>query len=289
VDVNTRYEDEHGVADDAGDPIEDVTEIDSIDYYGARVDAMQYSRVYELIKSWARCGEGRTVALAGVPTIILSCDEPRFREAYEEADLVLADGMPMVWALRHAGFPRTKRLCGPDLIQWLCEDAARDGIPVGFYGSTRDTLQDICTNLTRRYPDLDVRYIYSAPFRPLSDEEEQRAVADANRAGVGILFVSLSFPEHAYWLSRQRDRARFVMVAVGGAFAVAAGRQGVPPRWVQNAGWQWAYRLVQEPRRLWKRYLMHNTRYLLLVLTHPFQRAAVPRSRGLTAVGRRRA
>ena len=98
--------------------------------------------------------------------------------------------------------------------------------------------------------------------------------------------MSLSFPEHAFWLERQRDRAGCVLVAVGGAFAIASGELSAPPRWVQRMGLQWIYRILQEPRRLFKRYLVHNTRYLWLVVSHLFGQSVIPRRRGLRSARR---
>ncbi|MBI4692956.1 MAG: WecB/TagA/CpsF family glycosyltransferase [Gammaproteobacteria bacterium] len=283
---HSRRDDQPARAEHRDDDVADFAAIDSIDYYGSRVDATRYDVVYAWVKAWAQRREGRTIALAGVPTINVTRDDPRFKAAYEHADLVLPDGMPLVWALHHAGFADAERLCGPDLMEWFCRDAARDGIPVGLYGSTPQTLSEIRTNYTRRFPGLDVRYTYSPPFRPLADDEEAEVAADIRRAGVGILFVSLSFPEHAFWLARQRDRAGCVLVAVGGAFAIAAGELSAPPRWVQRAGLQWLFRILQEPRRLLKRYLVHNTRYLWLIASHLFGRSAIPRKRTLRSARR---
>lgn len=245
-----------------------------IDHYGSRVDGITYDQVFDLIKTWAANREGRRICLAGVPTVLFSRDPDPFREAHGSADLVLPDGMPSVWALRRSGFPDQQRLCGPDLVFWLCRDAATHRIPVGFYGSDNATLGDIRQNLERLYPTLDIRYTHSPPFEPMSFEEERCDMDDINQSGARILFVGLSCPKQELWMARQCNRSEVLMIGIGGAFDVAAGHQSMPPIWMQRVGLHWLYRLIMEPRRLWKRYLVQNSLYLLVVLSDWLRRFA---------------
>jgi len=243
------------------------------DFFGVPVKALRYDEAFDLVRSWVALRTGRYVCFAAVATVIQAHDSPGFRVAVADADLVLPDGMPIVWFMRRTSHPRQERLCGPDLIFRLCADAARNRIPVGFYGSTPQTLALIRNRFAQRWPDLDIRYAYSPPFRPLTEAEESAILEDINASGIGLLFVGLGCPKQEDWMSRVRDRSRVVMFGIGGAFDVAAGTHPAPPRWVQKMGLQWAYRVRQEPRRLWRRYLYQNARFCWLVLKETMSRA----------------
>lgn len=245
----------------------DVAEgVHPIDVFGSRVDAISYERMWELITSWTRQPEPRRICLAGIPPILFSRDCPEFREAHGSADIVIPDGMPLVWALRRAGYRSQERLDGPNLAFRLCEDAERHGVPVGFYGSSEDTVRQIRENMMSLYPKLDLRLCKSAPFRPMTEAEELADVDEINQSGARLLFVGLSCPKQELWMGRHRDRLMVTAIAFGAAFDVAAGLFDRPPMWVQRSGLQWFYRVIQEPRRLWRRYLFQNTRYLGLVI-----------------------
>jgi N-acetylglucosaminyldiphosphoundecaprenol N-acetyl-beta-D-mannosaminyltransferase len=206
------------------------------------------------------------VFFAAVASIIEAQDVPAFRESLASADLILPDGMPVVWTLRCAGVSGQPRLCGPDLMFSLCADAERRQIAIGLYGSTPEILGRIRQRLGERFPTLQIRYSYSPPFRALTTEEECRVLEDIHRSGVGLLFVGLGCPKQEIWMARVKARSEVVMFGVGGAFPVAAGIHALPPSWVQRIGLQWAFRLSQEPRRLWRRYLFHNARFFWIVV-----------------------
>lgn len=234
--------------------------------FGIDVHPVDREAVSELVREWALRREGRYVCFAAVATIIFARDSVEFRQAIAGADLVLPDGMPLVWALRRSGMPDQPRLCGPDLVFSLCADAANLGIPVGFYGSTPEVLDRIGHRLGASWPSLDIRYTYSPPFRELTAAEEAIVLEDVNRSGIGFLFVGLGCPKQEIWMARVKDRSRVVMFGIGGAFDIAAGVQRSPPKWMQRSGLQWLHRVLAEPRRLWRRYLFQNTRFILMVI-----------------------
>ena len=240
----------------------------ALDFFGIAVHPVRYDQAWELIRSWTDQRIGRCVCLAGVPTVIHARDLPDFRIAVAAADLMLPDGMPVVWSMRRAGHPDQQRLCGPDLIFTLCRDAAGARISVGFLGSTPETLRLICQNFRDHWPDLDIRYAHSPPFRPLSEAEETSILDDVNKSGIGLLFVGLGCPKQELWMARVRDRSQVVMFGFGAAFDIAAGTQRVPPMWVQRMGLQWVYRLGQEPRKHWRRYLVGNARFFWILGRH---------------------
>jgi N-acetylglucosaminyldiphosphoundecaprenol N-acetyl-beta-D-mannosaminyltransferase len=181
----------------------------------------------------------------------------------EAADLVTPDGMPLVWGLRLLGVPDASRVYGPDLTLLVCEEAARQGIPVGFYGGHDDVLDDLTATLWRRWPELRVAYRWSPPFRALTDEEEARVTDELLRSGTRVLFVGLGSPKQERWMADHRHLP-VVMIGVGAAFDFLSGRKRQAPRALQGLGREWLHRLAHEPRRLWRRYLYRNPRFVAL-------------------------
>jgi N-acetylglucosaminyldiphosphoundecaprenol N-acetyl-beta-D-mannosaminyltransferase len=197
--------------------------------------------------------------------VMESYDGPAFRALVNAADLVTPDGMPLVWTLRRKGYPRQERVYGPELTLRVCQETAREGISVGFYGGHPEALKALVENLKARFPGLRVAYAYSPPFRPLTPEEDRAVVEAINTSGARILFVGLGCPKQERWMAEHRGRVKAVMLGVGAAFDHHAGRVRQAPPWMQRLGLEWAFRLLQEPRRLWKRYVKHNPRFLWLV------------------------
>ncbi len=233
---------------------------------GMRVDATSYDDATERILGWAAESAGsRYVCVATVHMVMEAHDDPDFQGIVNRADLVTPDGMPLVWALRRLGVPEAQRVYGPDLLPAVCRRAAERGIPVGFYGGTPQVLERMVETLQRRWPALHVGYRWSPPFRPLTPEEEATVVAGICAAGVPVLFVGLGCPKQERWMATHRDRLPLVMVGVGAAFDFLAGAKRQAPRWLQQYGLEWCFRLATEPRRLWRRYLYHNPRFLGLM------------------------
>lgn len=231
---------------------------------GMRVDASTYEDASERILAWARAGESRTVCVGTVHMVMLAHDDPSYRAVVNGADLVTSDGMPLVWGLRLLGVPWATRVYGPDLTPVVCRKAAADGIPVGFHGGDPATLARLLDRVRRDHPSLDVAYAESPPFGPLDPERlalEAEAIA---ASGARIVFVGLGCPKQERWMAAQRGRVPAVMLGVGAAFDFLAGTKRQAPRWMQGAGLEWAFRLATEPRRLWRRYLANNPRFLAL-------------------------
>jgi N-acetylglucosaminyldiphosphoundecaprenol N-acetyl-beta-D-mannosaminyltransferase len=231
---------------------------------GMRVDPTSYEEATEKVLAWAAAGESRYVCVANVHMVMEAHDDPSFRALVNAADLVTPDGMPLVWMLRKLGYPHQERVCGPELTSRVCAEAARRGVPVGFYGGHPEALEALVRNFSARFPGLRVVYAYSPPFRPLTPEEDEMVTEEINASGARILFVGLGCPKQEWWMAEHKGRVRAVMLGVGAAFDFHAGRVRQAPVWMQRAGLEWLFRLVQEPRRLWRRYLKHNPRFLLL-------------------------
>jgi N-acetylglucosaminyldiphosphoundecaprenol N-acetyl-beta-D-mannosaminyltransferase len=228
-----------------------------------RVDATSYRHATGQVLDWAAAGESRYVCVATVNNLIEGCDDPGYNALMEAADLVTPDGMPLVWGLRLLGVPGASRVYGPDLTPLVCEEAARRGVPVGFYGGQDDVLDDLAASLTARYKGLRIAYRWSPPFRPLTAEEEAKVADDLVRSGTRVLFVGLGTPKQERWMADHKGLP-MVMLGVGAAFDFLSGRKRQAPRALQGLGLEWLYRLVHEPRRLWRRYLYRNPRFVAL-------------------------
>ena len=233
---------------------------------GIRIDHTSYQAATALVLGWAQKRESRYVCAANVHMVMEAYDASAFREVVNNADLVTPDGMPLVWSMRRLGFPSQSRVYGPDLMLHVIEQAAVQKIPIGFLGGRPEVLDKLMINLSRQFPSLDVRYFFSPPFRPILPEEDDQMVSEINRSGVRILFVGLGCPRQEIWMANHAGKIMSVMLGVGVAFDFHAGVIRQSPAWMQNIGLEWLFRFAQEPRRLARRYLYHNPRFMLLLL-----------------------
>ncbi len=229
-----------------------------------RVDQTSYPDAAGRVMDWALARESRYVCCASVNNVMEAFDSAQFREVMSAADLVTPDGMPLVWGLRLLGARGATRVYGPDLTLQVLDAAARNGLSVGFYGSSAVTIRRLAANMRVRFPSLQIAYSFSPPFGPLGPEEDDQVVRDINASGARILFVGLSTPKQERWMAEHRGRVRAVMLGVGAAFDFLAGVKPQAPRWMQRAGLEWLFRFLAEPRRLGPRYLRHNPRFVAL-------------------------
>jgi N-acetylglucosaminyldiphosphoundecaprenol N-acetyl-beta-D-mannosaminyltransferase len=202
------------------------------------------------------------VCVATVHMLMEAFDDPAFQRIVNSADRVTPDGVPLVRALQMLGIPRAQRVYGPTLTPIACERAEELGLPVGFYGGTPEVLDALLRELSARFPKLRVPLVHAPPFRPLSESEDAAVVDAIDAAGVKILFVGLGCPKQEAWMAAHRESLRCTMVGVGAAFDFIAGAKRQAPRWMQSRGLEWLFRLLAEPRRLWRRYLIGNPRFL---------------------------
>ncbi len=233
---------------------------------GMRIDHTDYSHASNIVRGWAleRCS--KYVCVASVNNVMEAYDSPDFRRVMNQADLVTPDGMPLVWGLRLLGSSDAIRVYGPDLTPLLLEMAAATGLPVGFYGGSPDALLGLREALRKRFPDLQIAYAFSPPFRTLSAAEDRDIVREINRATVKILFIGLNTPKQDYWMAAHKGQIQAVMIGVGAAFDFLSGAKPQAPRWMMRIGMEWFFRLLTEPRRLGKRYLKQNPRFVALFL-----------------------
>jgi N-acetylglucosaminyldiphosphoundecaprenol N-acetyl-beta-D-mannosaminyltransferase len=193
-------------------------------------------------------------------------DSSEFQRVVNGADLVTPDGRPLVWALRSLGVKDATQVRGTDLTTHVVERAARERVPIGLYGGTPELLQLFARTLKSRYPETRVVCQIAPPFRPLTPEEDERVTQEIVSSGARIVFVGIGCPKQERWMVLHKERIPAVMLGVGAAFDFHTGRVRQAPHWMQVAGLEWVFRLLVDPKRLWKRYAKHNPRFVALFL-----------------------
>jgi N-acetylglucosaminyldiphosphoundecaprenol N-acetyl-beta-D-mannosaminyltransferase len=190
------------------------------------------------------------ICVAAVHTVVASQDDPELREAVLGASFTVPDGQPLVWAMNALGHDLSSRVYGPELMERACERAAKTGLRFYLYGGRdQGALVQLALNLRRRHPGVRIVGGYSPPYRNLSAEEEEAIVTEINESGADVVWVGIGVPKQEKWMARMRDRLSApVLVGVGAA--------------CDFLGLEWAFRLAHEPRRLWKRYLTYNPRFV---------------------------
>lgn len=233
------------------------------DVLGVGVSAVNLDSAVTTLADWIERGERHYVTVTGVHGVMESQRDPALKTIHNRAGMVTPDGMPMVWLNWLAGHKHVDRVYGPDLMLRVCHASEAHGWKHYFYGGGDGVAQLLVARLKSRFPRLQVVGIHCPPFRPLSEAEEQEIVAQINASGADIVWVGLSTPKQERWMSRFRDRLRpAALVGVGAAFDFHAGLKPQAPHWMQRAGMEWLFRLVSEPSRLWKRYLVNNPAFL---------------------------
>lgn len=235
------------------------------------ISTTTYDEVVGLCAEWA--AERRTspparahyICVTSVHGVILAQDDPEVARVLNEADIVTPDGMPIVWAIRSFGHPEQQRVYGPTLMLKICGNAERTGDRIFLYGGREETLPVLSQRLLARFPNLKIAGSYSPPFRPLTAEEDRNVREQITASQADIVFVGISTPKQEKWMYGHRESFPGVtLIGVGAAFDFHAGRTRQAPAWMQRNGLEWLFRLLMEPSRLWRRYLLTTPRFLPL-------------------------
>jgi N-acetylglucosaminyldiphosphoundecaprenol N-acetyl-beta-D-mannosaminyltransferase len=234
---------------------------------GVRVDAVQIADVIARMREWiARRDACRYIAVTGMHGIMEAHHDADFKEILNSAGMTVPDGMPLVWLARWKGHPLKRRVYGPDLMLSLCEQTSQDGLRHFFYGGAPATTEKLAKELSERFPGMKVAGAYSPPFRALTAAEDQEAIAQIEAAAPDILWVGLSTPKQERWMREHSASLSVpVMVGVGAAFDIHSKEKKQAPSWMREHGLEWLFRLQQEPRRLWRRYVVYGSEFLLWI------------------------
>jgi N-acetylglucosaminyldiphosphoundecaprenol N-acetyl-beta-D-mannosaminyltransferase len=190
-----------------------------------------------------------------------------FRKILNTADLVVPDGMPLVWLGRARGIPLKRRVYGPELLEQFCERTEARAYRHFFYGGAPGVAEALAKQLKNRHPGMVVVGTFSPPFRPLAPNEDDAVVEAIDDSGADIVWIGLSTPKQERWMFDHYSRLRVpVLIGVGAAFDFHTGRSAQAPEWMREHGLEWLFRLCTEPRRLWRRYLINGPRFSVLAI-----------------------
>ena len=207
--------------------------------------------------------KGKYICVSNVHTTVMAFRDEAYRCVQNGALLALPDGKPLSMVSRRRGFRGAKRVPGPDLMAEMFKISAEKGFKHYFYGSTEETLAKLKENLEKEYPGIDIAGMYSPPFRPLTDEEDAECIKRINESGADFIWVGLGAPKQEKWMAAHENKVNGLMLGVGAGFDFHAGTVKRAPKWIQELCLEWLYRLFQDPKRLFKRYLSTNLTFII--------------------------
>jgi N-acetylglucosaminyldiphosphoundecaprenol N-acetyl-beta-D-mannosaminyltransferase len=240
-------------------------EIEKVNVLGVEVSVIDQDRAREFLFAAAREGQRGYVTVTGVHGVSEAQSDESLRQIFNRALLVTPDGMPMVWMGKLQGHPTIQRVYGPDLMLNLCRNSIGEGFAHFLYGGVPGVAEDLRKNLEARFPGLRIVGTYTPPFRPLNDGELSDLQAMVRASRPDFFWVGLSTPKQERFMAQHLSvlpEAK-IFVGVGAAFDLLTGRIRQAPPSLQKAGLEWLFRLTQEPKRLWKRYLVNNPLFVL--------------------------
>jgi N-acetylglucosaminyldiphosphoundecaprenol N-acetyl-beta-D-mannosaminyltransferase len=232
--------------------------------FGVNVSAVSCDEACDAIITAAHRRASGVVSAFDVHALVEASTEKELTAHVNNFGIIVPDGQPVRWALNWLhGANLQRNVRGSELMWRLCERAAEEDVSVYLYGSSSETLRKLEANLLEAFPGLTIAGAESPPFRPLTAEEDAAMIERVNSSGAGLMFVGLGCPKQDYFAAEHAQRIQGVQLCVGAAFDFHAGTKSTAPIWMQRRGLEWVFRLVQEPRRLWKRYLVSNTTFLI--------------------------
>ena len=240
---------------------------ESFKVLGVRVDAVQIPGAVEQLKGWIDQREGcHYVAVTGMHGVMEALHDPNFRVVLNSADLVVPDGMPLVWLGRLNGHNLRRRVYGPEFMMAFCETTDGLGYRHFFYGGKPGVAERLAATLKARFSGLQIAGVCTPPFRALTPAEDEAIVRQIEEAAPDVIWVGLSTPKQEWWMRTHRDRLSVpVMLGVGAAFDFHTGQGRQAPLWMREHGFEWLFRLCMEPRRLWRRYIVYGSEFVCCV------------------------
>lgn len=231
---------------------------------GIGVSAINMRQTLAIFKTWVDQRIPRYVCVADVHCIMSCQHDPHLKRIYDQAAMVTPDGMPLVWLGQLNHQPHVTRVYGPDLLLAVCEHA---GYKHFFYGGAVGVPELLAKKLLQRFPHLEIVGTYTPPFSPLTVEEDEKVIALINESQADFVWVGLGATKQEYWMADHVGKLTApILIGVGAAFDFISGTKPQAPRWMQNNGLEWLFRLATEPKRLWKRYVFSIPPFVILSL-----------------------
>ena len=231
---------------------------------GVNYTVTTISEAVSNIMSSLRKLSGQYICFSNVHTTVMAHDDESYRDVLNHAAYAFPDGNPVAKQIAKSGYPEVERVAGPDFMERMFFATANTEIKHYFYGSTEETIANLRIQLEQRYPGIQIAGMVSPPFRPLTPEEDEAAIKAINESGASLIWIGLGAPKQEKWMAAHQDKVNGVMLGVGAGFDFHAGTIKRAPLLIQKLGLEWLYRLFQNPKRLFKRYLVTNTKFLWL-------------------------
>ena len=238
---------------------------------GVNIAVTNMQDTISLIVSQINELRGKFICLSNVHTTVISDKDEEYRTIQNAAFLALPDGSPLALVQRLRGYKGAEQVAGPDLMPALWKATENTPISHYFYGSSQETIDALRNKLSSKYPGLQIAGMEAPPFRPLTEEEDAQAVERINNSGASIVWVGLGAPKQERWMYEHQGKINALMLGVGAGFDFHAGTVKRAPSWMRNHYLEWLYRLIQDPKRLWKRYVTTNGKFVLLSIKDAFQ------------------
>ena len=207
---------------------------------------------------------GKYICVSNVHTTVMSYENEEYRKIQNSAAMALPDGAPLSSYSRRKGYKQAQRVTGPDLMLELFAISKEKGYRHYFYGATEETLQSMREVLARDYPGIEIAGMYAPPFRALTPQEDAQIVAKINESRPDFIWIGLGAPKQEEWMYQHMGQLQGVLIGVGAGFDYLAGYIKRAPRWMQRMSLEWLYRLLQDPKRLWRRYFTSNVKFICL-------------------------
>lgn len=242
-----------------------------VDLLGVKVSAINIPMALEAIDSWILYNQPNYVCVTPAHSVMECYDHPELFSIFNSSGLTTPDGMPLVWWLRWHGQGHVDRVYGPDLMLATCQHSLKKGYRHFLYGGASGVVDTLAGSLQLRFPGIQIVGSFTPPFRSLTSDEDSQVVQQIRISQADIVWVGISSPRQDRWMSEHLGQVGApVLIGVGAAFDFLSGQKRQAPRWIQRSGFEWLFRLLNEPRRLWRRYLLTYPRFVYLVLKQMF-------------------
>lgn len=233
---------------------------------GTNINVTTMSETIEYMKENLEDLKGNYICVSNVHTTVMSYENLEYKKIQNGGAMALPDGKPLSIISKKRGYPKAERVSGPDLMPEIFQLSQQNGWTHYFYGGSETTIRTLELKLKKQYPNMKIVGLYSPPFRMLTEEEDYNIIEEINQLNPDFLWIGLGAPKQEQWMYDHKDKVQGLMIGVGAAFDFLAGTTKRAPKWMQKMSIEWLYRLLSNPRRLWKRYFITNTKFLWLIL-----------------------
>ena len=240
----------------------DKSEIPTCNILGVNIAAIDMPWLVGYLNENIHMLSGDYICVANVHTTVTAYEDEEYREVQNGAIMAIPDGGPLSSVGRKRGFKNIKRTTGPSLMEEIFKISALKGYRHYFYGSTEETLKKLYSVLMENYPGIQIVGMYSPPFRPMTEEEDRVTIEKINETKPDFVWVGLGAPKQEKWMAVHQGQVKGLMIGVGAGFDYHAGNIERAPEWMQKSNLEWAYRLLQDPKRLFGRYWNTNTKFI---------------------------